>query len=377
MELRARLLALYLPQYYPTPENDEWWGPGFTEWTNVASARRLFRGHDQPHVPGELGFYDLRLAETRAAQAELARTHGVEAFCYWHYWFGGRRILERTFTEVVDSGEPRFPFCLAWANQSWTGSWYGDVNRELIRQEYPGTDDYRRHFDAVVAAMHDERYVRVQDKPVFFVFRPTELPNASEFADVWRERARECGLPGLFLVGMDHGEGWESGTANFDARVPIRLNQIFRLKALSPMLRMRRLAARRAWYRRLDDAMFRKPLHVYRYDRAIKQLLPDRLSPMDYPCVIPNWDHTPRSGRRGSVLTDSTPSGWAEHLDDAICSIEARPPEQRLVLVKSWNEWAEGNYLEPDRRWGRAYLEATWQTVSKQPEHTADEPAPG
>ena len=164
--VKARAVAFYLPQYFPIPENDKWWGKGFTEWTNTAKARRLFPGHKQPNLPSELGFYDLRVSETRVAQAEIAREHGVEAFVYWHYWFGnGDRILERPFTEVLESGEPDFPFALAWANQSWTGIWHGAKDRVLKQQLYPGDEDDRRHFQTVLKAFRDARYLRVADDP--------------------------------------------------------------------------------------------------------------------------------------------------------------------------------------------------------------------
>ena len=177
--MKARAVAFYLPQFFPIPENDQWWGPGFTEWTNTAKARPLFRGHVQPTLPADLGFYDLRVAETRQAQSDLARDYGVEAFVYWHYWFGeGDRILERPFREVLESGAPEVSFCLAWANQSWTGIWHDAGDKVLKHQRYPGPEDDQRHFDAILPAFRDERYLRVDGKPVFYVFRPEELPDA-------------------------------------------------------------------------------------------------------------------------------------------------------------------------------------------------------
>src|SRR5262245_37746673 len=173
------VIAFYLPQFHPIPENNEWWGPGFTEWTNVARARRMFPGHYQPRIPGELGFYDLRLSEAREAQAALAAEYGMTAFCYWHYWFGGgRRLLQRPFEEVLRSGRPDFPFCLGWANQSWSGSWYGAPERILIEQTYPGEKDHRAHFDAVLPAFMDPRYFRVDGRPLFYVFDPAGLSEA-------------------------------------------------------------------------------------------------------------------------------------------------------------------------------------------------------
>jgi hypothetical protein len=197
-----RLIALYLPQFHPIPENDRLWGPGFTEWTNVAAARALYREHEQPKLPGELGFYDLRLAETRSAQAALARSGGIEGFCYWHYWFAGHRIMERPFQEVLESGEPNFPFCLRWVNGDWSGIWCNAPDRVLVEQTYPGAADYRAHFEAILPALRDRRYLRVGEHPLFAVFRPMELPDPKEFCALWRELAERAGLPSLHLVGF-------------------------------------------------------------------------------------------------------------------------------------------------------------------------------
>ena len=212
----ARPIAFYLPQFHPIPENDKWWGPGFTEWTNTAKARPLFRGHYQPHVPADLGFYDLRQPETREAQARMAREHGVEAFCYYHYWFGhGRRLLERPFEEVLRSGQPDFPFCLCWANETWTGVWHGLSNRVLVQQEYPGADDDRRHFETLLPAFRDQRYVKVDGRPLFLVYSPAGLPDAKAFTTLWQRLAKEAGLPGLYLVGIAN-EPWQPEPNGFD-----------------------------------------------------------------------------------------------------------------------------------------------------------------
>ncbi|MDQ1479597.1 MAG: hypothetical protein QOI44_458, partial [Actinomycetota bacterium] len=190
---RARVLAFYLPQFHPIPENDLWWGPGFTEWTNVAQAQAAFAGHYQPHLPGELGFYDLRLPETRSAQAALASEHGIEGFCYWHYWFSGRRLLERPFDEVLASGEPDFPLCLAWANESWSRRWMGDGKDLLLAQEYSLADDIE-HARWLAHAFADPRYVRIGDRPVFLVYRPRDLPSARRTTDIIRREVTRAGV---------------------------------------------------------------------------------------------------------------------------------------------------------------------------------------
>ena len=202
-ERYVRIVALYLPQFHPIAENDQWWEPGFTEWTNVAKARPRFPGHYQPRLPGELGFYDLRVPETREAQAALAKAHGIEGFCYWHYWFGnGRRLLERPFTEVLRSGTPDLSFCLAWANGTWTGIWHGAPDRILIEQTYPGESDERAHFEVVAEAFEDPRYLRVDGRPVFYIYDPSALPDPQNFLDRWRNWAHDRGLGGVFFIGQ-------------------------------------------------------------------------------------------------------------------------------------------------------------------------------
>ena len=187
--LKARVIAYYLPQYHPIPENDEWWGKGFTEWTKVAKARPLFRGHYQPHIPADLGFYDLRMPEVRAAQARLAREAGIEGFCYWHYWFGGgKRLLERPFQEVVASGQPDFPFCLGWANHDWTNKTWTrrsafSQEQILMKQTY-SEEDYERHFQALLGAFRDPRYITVDDKPLFLINEPRMMPDPTKFISI-------------------------------------------------------------------------------------------------------------------------------------------------------------------------------------------------
>jgi hypothetical protein len=341
----ARVVALYLPQFHPIAENDEWWGTGFTEWTNVARARPLFRGHEQPKLPGELGFYDLRLAETREAQANLAQQHGVAAFCYWHYWFAGRRLLERPFDEVLQSGQPRFGFCLGWANQNWTTIWTGGRST-LVRQTYPGSDDYERHFQSVLPAFLDERYFRVDGRPLFLVYRPNDLPNASAFAHQWRDLAERAGLPGLYLVGETKG-AWSASRTGFDAEVHAALYDVY------PGPRVPgRVGAR------LDRIIRRRPKH-YSYEAlSLRREGVGDVSHPRLPMVVSNWDSTPRFGRHGFVLSGSTPELFGHAMRNAIDATQVLPPEQRIVFLKSWSEWAEGNYVEPDRTNGDAYLRA-------------------
>lgn len=346
-EPAPRVVAFYLPQFHPTPENDEWWGRGFTEWTNVVKARPLFRKHEQPHLPGDLGFYDLRVPETREAQAELARKHGVTAFCYWHYWFAGRRLLERPFAEVLATRRPDFPFMLAWANQTWSGVWHGAPDRILMEQTYPGPADEQAHFRFLLEAFTDNRYLLVNGKPVFYIFRPEQLPDPAAFVDRWQTMASKAGFPGLYLLAevsdlIGDGPRYTAiEAAGFDAgvyvRIPANTTVVDRLK-----MRFRR-------------KVFGGP-EVYSLAEFLPHPPSSLRSPL-HPCVYPNWDSTPRSGRRGIVITGTSPEAFGRHVQEGLQRTLRFRPDERLLFVKSWNEWAEGNYLEPDRVHGLRYLE--------------------
>ncbi len=355
--LNARLIAFYLPQYHPIPENDKWWGKGFTEWTNVTKAKSLYPGHHQPNLPADLGFYDLRVPEARVEQAELARQHGIEGFCYWHYWFGnGRRILERPFQEVLDSGEPDFPFCLGWANESWTGIWHGASDKILIEQKYPGEDDYKEHFYALLNAFKDSRYITVDDKKLFLIYKPQNLPDQKQFLKFWRDLAARESIGDFFFVGVSGRTSIiEQG---FDGVIPHMPHRV--VSKLPPIKKEKSL-----WDRLFSRTQNENGPKVYDYKDCVNSYLCSPLSDCEYPVVLPNWDNTPRSGLNGMVLQNSTPELFGEMLNKALDCVEGRGKERKLIFVKSWNEWAEGNYLEPDRRFGRMYLQTVAQCLLK------------
>lgn len=357
---KARVFALYLPQYHPIPENDAWWGPGFTEWTNVAKARPLFRGHRQPRLPGELGFYDLRLPEARNAQANLAREHGVEGFIYWHYWFAGRRLLDRPFREVLASGEPDFPFCIGWANHSWTKICSGLDDRQLVEQTYPGQSDIEAHFDALLPAFEDRRYLRVDGAPFLYVFGPGGIPEPQAYWARWRELAIRRGIGDLHLVGI--------------ARPPLDAASLGLDGIVPNWLPGRRQPS--FWRRVLGHAFpeIRERLHkptLYSYDWYARRSISDTIGKTEkgweYGWLLPNWDNTPRTGRRGFVLRGSTPERFRNCVHRLVTLLDRNevPSEHRIIVLKSWNEWAEGNYVEPDQEFGRGYLEALRDELSR------------
>ncbi|WP_082326023.1 glycoside hydrolase family 99-like domain-containing protein [Synechococcus sp. GFB01] len=197
-----RAICLYLPQFHPIAENDKWWGAGFTEWRNVTRAKPLFPGHYQPHHPADLGYYDLRLAEVRQHQADLARQYGIDGFCYYHYWFTGKQLLERPVSEILRTGQPDFPFCLCWANENWTRRWDGQDQEVLIGQQYSPADD-QNHIQALLPYFHDPRYIRIHNKPLFLVYRSSELPDPRATTALWRDQAQANGLEGLYLVKVE------------------------------------------------------------------------------------------------------------------------------------------------------------------------------
>lgn len=357
-KISPKIIAFYLPQFHPIEENNEWWGAGFTEWHNVAKARPLFRNHRQPNLPGELGFYDLRLGSTRADQAALAKQYGVHGFCYWHYWFGGKRLLETPVEEVLALKEPNFPFCLGWANESWTGVWHGSPRKILMEQTYP-KDDPEKHYGLLRRFFADPRYIKHEGKPLLYVYKPRHLPVDARYLETLRGLARADGHPGLYVVGTwspNPGGRFESASeAGLDAAL---ITNITGRDSLSHSHWVRAVIGKSVG--KLGGATGPKRIS---YSTAIEPMLPD-LSRFNFPaynCVISNWDNTPRSGRRGLVLTGSSPELFRSALDLAFSNLVSRPPGNGTadyVFLKSWNEWAEGNYVEPDQVNGRRFLES-------------------
>lgn len=345
----ARLIAFYLPQFHPIPENDAWWGKGFTEWTNTAKAKPLYRGHYQPHIPADLGFYDLRVPETRQAQADMAHSYGIDGFCYYHYWFGGRRILERPFQEVLSSGKPDFPFCLCWANETWTGIWHGAPNRILIEQTYPGDHDHQMHFETLLPAFTDPRYIRIDGKPLFIIYKPEKIPDPKATLNLWQAMAVKAGMPGLYVAATSALGHWNPTEHGFDAKIDM------------PLVNARQWISRRdpiAWLKQRIALLRGHPtIHAY---RAITEeyLSRPRQPYTNLPCLIHAWDNTPRSAANGVVIEGASPDAFRDALVSAMSRVADLPQDQQLVFLKSWNEWAEGNHLEPDLVNGLAYLEA-------------------
>lgn len=354
---KTRVIAFYLPQFYPTHENNEWWEPGFTEWTNVVRAKPLFKGHYQPRIPQELSFYDLRVPETRERQSELAKEAGIEGFCYWHYWFGnGKRLLDRVFREVVESGKPDFPFCLCWANHSWfQKTWNPNApDKLLIEQTYPGIDDYKAHFYAMLPAFKDKRYIRASDGKVLFgIFDPAHFKDFNTFKYVWNSLAKENGLPDFeFFAYVSNKEKFEiAKTKDYDSFVYEALTDAICHK------RYKRFTF--GWLKDYVRVRLHKPLKMISYAEYAKKVT-QRFQELKevIPCIDPMFDHSPRSKGLGQILDKNDPKRWGKLCYDVRNIVESNSNNHdKFIFIKAWNEWGEGNYMEPDTRFGKAYIE--------------------
>lgn len=354
-----KLIALYVPQYHPIPENDLWWGKGFTEWTNVAKSKPLYPGHYQPRIPADLGFYDLRLPEVRDRQAMLAMEHGLYGFCYYHFWFAGQQLLNRPFDEVLQSGEPRFPFCLCWVNETWSRRWLGEEKNILIEQTYSEEDDHT-HARWLMHAFADRRYIRIGERPLFFIYRPTHLPDPHRTNDTIRSTALKAGLPDPYLVGVDaHRRMTDYRQMGFDTT----LNFTPQLGLLADAFNDGFSASRLV--RNARKGILSGDLKVYDYETAWRIMFEARPAFPHIPTVFVGWDNTPRRGRDGIIIANSTPQKFAEALRQTLASVDDRANNERIVIIDAWNEWAEGNYLEPDMKHGRAYLEAVRNVLAE------------
>jgi lipopolysaccharide biosynthesis protein len=347
-ELRA--IAFYLPQYHPIPENDNWWGEGFTEWTNVRKARPRFDGHYQPHVPAELGYYDLRDAAIQAAQVELAKAHGIGGFCYYHYWFNGKRLLEHPVNELLKSGKPDFPFCLCWANENWTRRWDGEEREVLMAQEHSHDDD-REHIESLIPVFRDERYIRVNGKPLFLVYKTNLLPDPKKTAEIWREAARKAGIGELYLVRVENGfQGYDPSPLElgFDAAVEFAPNWGYLGAEISGGFELHRE------YRDCNP-------RIYDYDKIMGGMLGMRKP--DYKLfrgAFPSWDNSARRRNEPIIFANSSPEKYAFWLSQiARYTLDNFQGDERLLFINAWNEWGEGCHLEPDQKYGVQYLEAT------------------
>jgi lipopolysaccharide biosynthesis protein len=338
-----RLIAFYLPQYHPIPENDEWWGKGFTEWTNVTKATPLFDGHYQPHLPTDFGFYDLRVRETRHDQIRTAKEYAIDGFCYHYYWFSGTRILRHPLDDMLSDPQSDMPFCLCWANENWTRRWDAAENEILLEQHYLPNDDLD-FIKSLIPFFTDSRYIKIDGAPFFIVYRPQNLPHPRKTSRIWRDYCKSIGIDKIHIcAALTHGN--EDYTQfDFDSGVEFPPHN----------LKVDSISSQIAFYN-----AFRGNVMKYR-DVARSYLYRSHKSRNVFRSVFPSWDNTARTNDRALIILNSTPNNYEYWLCEAIRKTrEDFPDQERFVFINAWNEWAEGCHLEPDRKYQRQYLDAT------------------
>ncbi|RMA57976.1 glycosyltransferase WbsX family protein [Ulvibacter antarcticus] len=360
-----QFLAYYLPQFHPIPENDKWWGKGFTEWANVTKAKPLFKGHYQPILPSELGFYDLRVPEVREQQATLAKEYGVDGFIYYQYWFSSKKmLLQRPSEEMLKSKSPDLPFCFCWANETWKGIWHGLDNPEvLIEQEYEGKEGYTAYFNYLLPFFQDSRYIKVANMPMFHIYRIGDIPDLEVFTNTFNALAKKAGFDGIYFV----------ATVNADHDSILKNDAIYGQVGLDVFLKMRygnkNQFSKESLLGKVENrikkavstsnkvGVRKKPL-LFDYADGVAHLNIKFPNKKYISCVFPNWDNSARSGKKSLIFKNADPKAWQKHLQIAVDELKENPENPKFVVIKSWNEWAEGNHLEPDKKFGRQWLEA-------------------
>jgi hypothetical protein len=345
----VKAIAFYLPQYHPVPENDEWWGAGFTEWANVTQGKPNFPGHDQPRIPTDLGYYDLRLAEVREKQAELAKKHGIYGFCYYYYWFEGRRILERPLEEILASGKPDFPFCICWANETWSRRWDGSENEILLKQNHNFENDIKFIHD-VIPLFRDSRYIRIGGAPVLVIYRTELFPNPLKTAEIWRKICREEGIGEIHLCAVE----------SFGFNSPLDIGYDSSVQFPPHGITSDEIS------RTVNDLDIEFAGKIYDYEEVVASEI-NKEAPLypRYPGVMCGWDNTARRKKNSHIFLNASPDLYEVWLRSAVDRAkESLAPEHQFVFINAWNEWAEGTYLEPDKKNGYGYLQATKRAMT-------------
>lgn len=349
----VKVIALYLPQFHPIPENDEWWGKGFTEWTNVTRAYPLFPGHYQPRLPADLGFYDLRLAEVRNEQADLARKYGLYGFCYHYYWFNGKKLLDLPLREVLNSKEPAFPFCICYANENWTRRWDGQEKEILIHQKHSPDND-RRFIQDIIPILKDDRYIKIGNRPLVLVYRVTLFPNPFNTARIWREEAKKAGIEDLFLCKCKTFDDFaDPAEIGFDAMVEF------------PPHGVKRIARDFEYENLIKSSIPSFKGYVFDYNDVANKMMTDQWPEYKlFKTVMLGWDNSARSVIYARIFKNFSIASYERWLFN-VCkrTIQRYPEDERIVFINAWNEWAEGTYLEPDQKFGREYLRATRDAI--------------
>ncbi len=371
---KIRPIAIYLPQFHPIPENDEWWGKGFTEWRNVVKAKPRFKGHYQPHMPADLGFYDLRLEEARLAQEALAKQYGIYGFCYYHYWFNGKRLLNEPIDRKMKNPKEDLPFMYCWANENWTRAWDGGEHEILIEQKYSHEDDVN-HIRALIPYFKDERYIKVDGKPVFIIYKDALFPEIKRTLEIFREEAGKHDIE-LYLCRFERIDGTSQqpvATLGFDAGIEFQpLSSSYKGfkhgKQSATAKPINKYLDPRSYFRYIKNRfpLFRKPYKSEQKDRIFdyKQFINYDINNHKqvgkiYPCISPGWDNSARRPpKKALIFKGSNPDIFKLWTLSKLKNFHPFSKQENFLFINAWNEWAEGNHMEPCQKWGHSYLEA-------------------
>ena len=350
----AKALAFYLPQFHPIEENDIWWGKGFTEWNNVAKAKPQFSDHDQPRFPTELGYYDLRIPKIQEQQVELAKEYGIHGFCFYYYWFSGKKLLDMPLSSFMANDNIDFPFSICWANENWTRCWDGSENEALIEQEH-SFENSMQFLEDIKPIISHPNYIKVNNKPFLIIYRPEIIPEIKTVLAEWRVKAKSWGLEGLY-IGAVNSFGYENEDDGFDSLIEFHPHSIDAAQVNDYV-----------------DVASDFSGNVYSYDNVVKNAITRReLWSKDiilHPGVMMGWDNTARRGNAAHIYYGCNPDVFNYWLNDAVAYARKHARDERFVFINAWNEWAEGTYLEPDLKYGRQYLQAVKSALTKSEYH--------
>ncbi|MCX6279658.1 MAG: glycoside hydrolase family 99-like domain-containing protein [Bacteroidetes bacterium] len=350
-----RPIAIYLPQYHTIPENDQWWGKGFTEWHNVKRAKPQVINHYQPHIPVDNIYYNLRDPDVRQLQATIAKQHGIYGFCYYHYWFNGKRLLNFPIDEQLRTHRPAFPFCLAWANEDWTRAWDGASGEILINQTYNHSDDLD-HIRFLCTVFQDPEYIRVDGKPVFIIYKPVFFPDIQKTLEIWREEAIRLGIGDLYLCYFENEiQKVDPQTLGFDAAIEFQPNWW----NLPPLMSGEQVEILIKDAGEANNWNCKHKFFNYSELAELNILSGRQISFKRYRCVVPMWDNTARRMTDATIFLNATPENYAFWLQTVLHDFHPFSTQENFVFINAWNEWGEGNHLEPCKKWGYSYLEAT------------------